>query len=133
MSARPQPTRRPTRQRAALSEALAGSDGFVSAQELHARLTEAGDRVGLATVYRNLQSMAAEGEVDTLRTDEGEALYRACSTEDHHHHVVCRVCGRTIEIEMPESFEAWSAQVGSDHGFTDLSHTVEIFGTCTDH
>lgn len=125
--------RRPTRQRTALAEALAASDEFVSAQELHSRLSAAGEHVGLATVYRNLQSMAVEGEVDTLRTHDGEALYRACSTEDHHHHLVCRVCGRTVEIEMPASFESWSARIGAEHGFTDVSHTVEIFGTCSEH
>ena len=91
---------RPTRQRAAVAALLADTDEFRSAQELHALLREAGDKVGLATVYRNLQAMAADGEIDMLRTDEGEAVYRACST-GHHHHLVCRVCGRTVEVEGP--------------------------------
>jgi Fur family ferric uptake transcriptional regulator len=127
------PTRRPTRQRLALTEALTGIDEFVSAQQLHARMTASGSKVGLATVYRNLQSLAADGEVDVLRTDEGEALYRACSTEAHHHHLVCRECGRTVEVSVPASFEQWSARVGAEHGFTRISHLVEIFGVCSDH
>lgn len=121
-------TRRPTRQRAAVAAVLADNEEFRSAQELHAILREAGDKVGLATVYRNLQAMAADGEIDMLRTDDGEAVYRACST-GHHHHLVCRVCGRTVEVEGP-TVEAWANKVSAEHGFTDVHHTLEIFGTC---
>jgi Fur family ferric uptake transcriptional regulator len=109
---------------------LADTGEFRSAQELHAALRAAGDKVGLATVYRNLQAMAAEGEVDMLRTDEGEAVYRACST-GHHHHLVCRTCGRTVEVEGP-AVEAWANRVSAQHGFTEVHHTLEIFGTCAD-
>ena len=123
-------TRRPTRQRAAVAAVLADTGEFRSAQELHALLRDAGDKVGLATVYRNLQAMAAEGEIDMLRTDEGEAVYRACST-GHHHHLVCRECGRTVEVEGP-TVEAWATKVSAAHGFTDVHHTLEIFGTCAD-
>jgi Fur family transcriptional regulator, ferric uptake regulator len=122
--------RRPTRQRAAVAALLADTGEFRSAQELHAALRAAGDKVGLATVYRNLQAMAAEGEVDMLRTDEGEAVYRACST-GHHHHLVCRTCGRTVEVEGP-AVEAWANRVSAQHGFTEVHHTLEIFGTCAD-
>ena len=123
-------TRRPTRQRAAVAAVLADTDEFRSAQELHALLRDGGDKVGLATVYRNLQAMAADGEIDMLRTDEGEAVYRACST-GHHHHLVCRDCGRTVEVEGP-TVEAWATRVSTEHGFTDVRHTLEIFGTCAD-
>ncbi|HEV7196072.1 MAG TPA: Fur family transcriptional regulator [Pedococcus sp.] len=122
--------RRPTRQRAAVTTVLAGIDGFRSAQELHALLREGGDTVGLATVYRNLQAMATDGEIDMLRTADGEAVYRACST-GHHHHLVCRRCGRTVEVEGA-AVETWAKSVSADHGFTDVDHTVEIVGLCAD-
>jgi Fur family ferric uptake transcriptional regulator len=123
-------TRRPTRQRAAVAAVLADVEEFRSAQELHALLKAAGETVGLATVYRTLQAMAADGDVDMLRTDEGEAVYRACST-GHHHHLVCRHCGRTVEVEGP-TVEAWADRVSAEHGFTEVHHTLEIFGTCAD-
>lgn len=129
-TATPESTRRPTRQRAAVAALLADTDEFRSAQDLHAALRAGGDSVGLATVYRNLQAMAAEGEVDMLRTDDGEAVYRACST-GHHHHLVCRACGRTVEVEGP-TVEAWANKVSAEHGFIDVHHTLEIFGTCAD-
>jgi Fur family ferric uptake transcriptional regulator len=122
--------RRPTRQRAAVAAVLADVEEFRSAQDLHALLREAGETVGLATVYRTLQAMVSDGDVDMLRTDEGEAVYRACST-GHHHHLVCRHCGRTVEVEGP-TVEAWADRVSAEHGFTQVHHTLEIFGTCGD-
>jgi Fur family transcriptional regulator, ferric uptake regulator len=121
---------RNTRQRGAIATALAETDGFVSAQDLHAELRTRGERVGLTTVYRALQSMADAGEVDMMRQPGGEALYRRCSS-GHHHHLVCRICGRTVEVEGP-TVESWADRVAGKHGFVDVSHTMEIFGTCPD-
>jgi Fur family ferric uptake transcriptional regulator len=121
---------RPTRQRKAVAAALRSFDDFRSAQEIHEMLRRSGENVGLATVYRTLQALAECGEVDTLRTEDGEAVYRRCSTT-HHHHLVCRSCGRTVEVEGP-AVEAWADSVAARHGFTDVSHTLEIFGTCPD-
>jgi Fur family ferric uptake transcriptional regulator len=119
---------RPTRQRRAVATALQSCDDFRSAQEIHDLLRRSGDNVGLSTVYRTLQALADAGDVDMLRTEDGEAVYRRCSTT-HHHHLVCRSCGRTVEVEGP-TVERWSSAVATDHGFTDVSHTLEIFGTC---
>jgi Fur family transcriptional regulator, ferric uptake regulator len=119
---------RTTRQRAAVRAVFAGLEGFHSAQEVHGLLRSTGDPVGLSTVYRTVQAMADDGELDSIRTDSGEALYRRCSTQ-HHHHLVCRHCGRTVEVAGP-TVEAWADRVAGEHGFADVSHTLEIFGTC---
>jgi Fur family ferric uptake transcriptional regulator len=120
--------RRPTRQRAAIAQALAGSAEFRSAQEIHAALSGSGAKVGLATVYRNLQAMAGDGEVDVIRTPEGEAAYRSCSTH-HHHHVVCRSCGIAVEV-TGDAVERWAEAVAAEHGFTQVRHTMELDGIC---
>lgn len=119
---------RATRQRAAIAELLEAVDEFRSAQELHDELRRRGDHIGLTTVYRTLQAMAAANQVDTLRTDTGESVYRRCS-DHHHHHLVCRHCGATVEVAGPE-VEVWAAEMAVAHGFSDVSHTIEIFGTC---
>ena len=119
---------RPTRQRTAVAEALDSLSDFRSAQEIHALLGERGERVGLATVYRTLTRMAETGDVDVLRTEEGEAVWRRCSTS-HHHHLVCRSCGRTVEVEGP-AVERWTRTMAEEHGFAEVSHTLEIFGVC---
>ena len=121
---------RTTRQRAAVAAVFDTLEGFHSAQEVHALLRSTGDPVGLSTVYRTVQSLADDGELDSIRTDSGEALYRRCSTS-HHHHLVCRACGRTVEVAGP-TVERWADRVADEHGFADVSHTLEIFGTCAE-
>lgn len=118
---------RPTRQRTAVMAALDSVDGFRSAQEIHALLEERGDKVGLATVYRTLQRLADSGDVDQLRTGD-EVTYRRCS-DSHHHHLVCRECGATVEVDGP-AVERWTRAVAAEHGFADVSHTLELVGTC---
>ena len=121
--------RRNTRQRDAVATALADSVGFVSAQTLHARLKAEGDTLGLATVYRNLASLVDDERADVLTSPDGENLYRACSTARHHHHLICRQCGKTVEIQA-DAVEEWAQAVASTHGFTDARHVVDVFGIC---
>lgn len=120
---------RPTRQRRAIAAAMDTFEDFRSAQEIHALLASQGDQVGLSTVYRTLQGLADAGEIDALRTETGESIYRRCSAT-HHHHLVCRSCGATVEVEGP-TVEKWTRSIAAAHGFQDVSHTLEIFGTCS--
>lgn len=119
---------RPTRQRRAITDALFVATDFQSAQEIHESLRGAGEKVGLATVYRTLQAMAEAGEVDVRHNPAGETTYRRCS-DSHHHHLVCRGCGRTEEVTGP-AVEAWAHAVAEQFGFVDVHHTVELVGLC---
>ncbi|HWI42610.1 MAG TPA: Fur family transcriptional regulator [Nocardioides sp.] len=121
---------RPTRQRLAITDALRDAADFQSAQEIHDSLRQSGERVGLATVYRTLQAMTEAGEVDVRHNPAGEATYRRCSPS-HHHHLVCRSCGRTVEI-TGSAVETWAHAVADEHGFSEVSHTVELVGVCAD-
>jgi Fur family ferric uptake transcriptional regulator len=123
-------TARLTRQRGAVEAVVAELDGFHSAQDIHARLRAAGEPIGLATVYRTVADLAADGELDALRTDRGETVYRRCSS-GHHHHLLCRGCGRAVEVDGPP-VERWAERVAAEHGFADVSHTLEIIGICAD-
>jgi Fur family ferric uptake transcriptional regulator len=121
--------KRNTWQREAVRQALGGAEGFISAQGLHTSLRETGSPIGLATVYRALADLAVEGDADSLQSPDGESLYRACSTTGHHHHLICRNCGLTAEIEA-DAVEEWAQQVASEHGFTQAQHVVDVFGLC---
>ena len=122
--------KRNTWQREAVREALGTREGFVSAQSLHSALRDGGSSIGLATVYRALADLAVEGEADSLQ-QEGESLYRACTPGTHHHHLICRNCGLTVEIEA-DAVEQWARQVASEHGFTQPNHVVDVFGQCAE-
>jgi len=108
--------------------ALRHGETFRSAQQLFSQIRGDGAAIGLATVYRTLSALAEAGEVDTVRTESGETLYRACRS-GHHHHLSCRRCGRAVELDAAV-VERWATNVAARHGFVDVEHVVEITGTC---
>ncbi len=120
--------KRRTWQRSAVQEALASREDFVSAQTLHSELRSGGSTIGLATVYRALADLSEEGDADSLQSD-GELLYRACASPGHHHHLICRSCGRAVEIQA-DDIEHWAARTAAAYGFTNPRHVVDVFGTC---
>ncbi len=120
--------KRNTWQKDAVLHALSEAQGFISAQQLHLVLKQHGSTIGLATVYRTLTSLVEDGKADTLLNNEGESLYRDCSQE-HHHHLICKRCGVTVEIEAHEA-ETWATKVAKEHGFIEVTHTIDIFGLC---
>lgn len=121
--------KRNTWQRQAVIEALNDSNEFRSAQKIHMDMVEKGEKVGLATVYRTLRSLAQDGAIDMLMAPDGESLYRRCDLDTHHHHLVCRRCLRSIEVTGSEMEELLNTLV-EKHGFADLEHSLEIFGIC---
>lgn len=121
---------RNTWQRERVRGALSDAGGFVSAQTLYASLRDENTGIGLATVYRALASLATNGDADSLQSPEGEALYRACTSTGHHHHLICRGCGLTVEIAASD-VEQWARKTAAAHGFTEAEHVVDIFGLCT--
>jgi Fur family ferric uptake transcriptional regulator len=131
---------RQTRQAAAIEDVLREAEGFRTAQELHDELRHRGDRVGLTTVYRHLNLLVEHHLADVISRGDGESQYRLCGSaaspeqppSEHHHHIVCRECGRSVEVAGPE-VEEWAERVAAAAGYTDISHTVELFGLCSLH
>ena len=73
--------------------------------------------------------IAEAGEADSLQSPDGENLFRSCSTKAHHHHLICRECGETVELEA-HAVEEWARLVGAEHGFAEIEHVVDLFGIC---
>ncbi|MDA8195933.1 MAG: Fur family transcriptional regulator [Actinomycetota bacterium] len=120
---------RKTQQKEQLVSVLEADRSFRSAQEIFARLRTDGIQIGLTTVYSQLKALEAQGAVEVSRSINGEATYRKCQVGSHHHHIVCRDCGVSVEFTV-DSFEAAANQIAKENGFTMLSHTVEVFGLC---
>ncbi len=122
------PQRRNTWQREAVKKSLADFTDAISAQGLHSVLGQEGIDMSLATVYRSLGVLVEEGLVDAIQSPDGEALYRLCAS-GHHHHLICRNCGFTVEIEAPD-LEKWASKEAKKHGFTQPEHHMEVFALC---
>jgi Fur family ferric uptake transcriptional regulator len=122
--------KRNTWQKTAVLDELSTTEEFVSAQELHQKISQSGKKLGLTTVYRALTEMVEQGLADSLSLSDGEMRYRIC-TPEHHHHLICRVCGKTVEFDLP-GFEELAQSVAKQNSFTELSHEIELFGICKD-
>ena len=119
---------RATRQRTEILGALEDAPTPVSAQDLFVHLRGAGASISLATVYRQLQRLADEGTADRLVRDSGELAFRMCGT-GHHHHLVCRECGRTEEVRDCR-LDRWAREIARDHGFSAIEHHADFTGVC---
>lgn len=121
--------RRTTWQQTAILAELGLDTTFRSAQEIHTALSDAGQEISLATVYRNLQKLRESANVDVVLSQDGETLYRLCEDDDHHHHLVCEVCGATEEVRTG-LLERAIDSLARDHGYTLRKHRVELYGLC---
>jgi len=120
--------RRATWQKTAVFEALSHDAVFVSAQELHQKLSLAGQKLGLTTVYRALTDLVEAGQADVLAGEDNEMLYRVCSNK-HHHHLICRKCGTAVEFDL-DGFESEINGLATKHGYKEVAHSIELFGIC---
>ncbi|HUO37352.1 MAG TPA: transcriptional repressor [Mycobacterium sp.] len=122
--------RRPTAQQRAVLDALGRSDHFRSAQQLHHELGEhPAIRVGLATVYRILHTLADQHIAETQRGEDGEILYRLRTTPDHHHYLLCRRCGAAVAFS-PAALEHHTAELTRQHCYANITHRIDLYGTC---
>jgi Fur family ferric uptake transcriptional regulator len=117
--------------RTAVVEALAGETCCVSAQELHALLRADGRTVGVATVYRVLDTLADLRLVQRVDVGDGIARYEPVLDDEHHHHVVCGDCGKVEPFSDP-SLERALEQASARVGYAVAGHEVVLRGECGD-
>lgn len=113
-------------------EHLGRHDCCLSAQELHDAIRGQGGRIGLASVYRALEGLAALGLVQRVDLGDGIARYERGDVEgDHHHHLVCERCGK-VEPFADHALEAALARVAGGRGYEVAAHDVLLRGACGD-
>lgn len=120
---------RPTRQRLAVLRVVDGLDVFADAQAIHERLVSMGERVSLSTVYRSLAALADGGAVAVMRSHDGTMLFHRCPGRQSRHHLVCRSCGRALELpEEPvrHLIQQWAHAAD----FDSLELVLDVSGVC---
>jgi Fur family ferric uptake transcriptional regulator len=118
-----------TRPRELIADILRGDRRFFSAAEIHHALDQAGVKVSLSTVYRTLDHLQTKGDVTTRIDTAGEAAYMICEPERHHHHAICRACGRVEDVACT-AIEQFAELLRTASGFQLDGHAMEFFGTC---
>ncbi|MEL6936014.1 MAG: Fur family transcriptional regulator [Cyanobacteria bacterium J06607_17] len=116
-----------TRNQERILQALQGLEQAISAQDLHSALRQSGSRIGLATVYRALETFKLDGTVQVRTLPNGESLY-SLAHEDRHH-LTCLRCGDSLPIEECPVHELES-HLNDSHHFRIFYHTLEFFGLC---
>ncbi len=105
-----------------------GSERHLSAEEVYRQLLQAGDDVGLATVYRVLTQFEQAGLLVRQHFDNGKSVFELNQGE-HHDHIVCLQCGRVEEFYDAE-IEARQAQQAAARGFEIQGHVLHIYANC---
>jgi Fur family transcriptional regulator, ferric uptake regulator len=99
----------------------------ISAQDIYVKLREGKDSMGLATVYRSLETLKLEGVVQVRTVANGESLYS--TVKEDKHHLTCLQCGASIPIHECPVHELEN-QLHQSHQFKIFYHTLEFFGLC---
>jgi Fur family transcriptional regulator, ferric uptake regulator len=121
---------RRSRARRAIVEYLAARNDCLSAADLAEGLRGAGSAVGEATVYRVLELLARQGALRPHDIGDGVTRYEPVYPDgSHHHHLVCRTCGRVALFE-DSGLERVLDRVAGDVQFDAVDHEVVLYGTC---
>jgi Fur family ferric uptake transcriptional regulator len=117
-----------TKQRLTIIEEFAALGRFATAKDLHKRLARKRSGIGLATVYRTLETLQEVGAASAHAQPHGETAYLFCQTE-HHHHAVCTKCGKVDDVPC-RSVGRFARALDADLRFTMTQHRLEFFGVC---
>lgn len=118
---------RMTAARRQLIEILAGSERPLSVEDLSQRSK---GKFDLVTIYRNLEVFREVGIVEVILLENGKTIFELTGEHDHSHHIVCRHCWKTERIDFCMGGEL--ERYASSRGYSNLSHTIEVFGECSD-
>ena len=97
----------------------------LSADEVYKKLVEAGDEVGLATVYRVLTQFESAGILLKQNFENGHSVYEL-TPNDHHDHMVCLKTGKVIEFTK-EIIEEQQEKLASERGYKIVDHRLVLY------
>lgn len=117
-----------TAQREIVARTLFSLDAHVGAEELYALIVKKHPKIGLATVYRTLQLFKENGLIAERHFGERWRRYENMGGR-HHDHLVCLGCGRVTEFQEAD-IEKLQDKVARNHGFTPVTHRMELYGYC---
>lgn len=118
-----------TRQRSLIVDTFFQLDGHHTVEDLWSRVRKLDMRVSVATVYRTMKLLSDCGLVHARNFGDGQTRYEAAAGRHHHDHLICTRCGLIVEFEN-DRIEALQDAVARKHGFSVISHKMELYGLC---
>ena len=104
--------------------------GHISIDDLHKHIQDKDATIGIATLYRTMKLLTEAGLAEMHNFNE-KTTYEHLYQVKHHDHLICKLCGRTVEFEHP-LIEKYQLEICQQHGFTLKSHRMELFGICNE-
>jgi Fur family ferric uptake transcriptional regulator len=116
--------------KATMDVILRNKEKHLSADEIYIKVKEQYPEIGLATVYRTISLLEEIGLLQRLNFDDGRYRYELMqSEENHHHHLVCRDCGKIVEVEE-DILEELENIIYRKYKFKVEYHRVQFIGIC---
>lgn len=106
-------------------------EGHFDSQMLYERLKAGGAKISRASVYRTMPVLVESGVIREVERIDKRSHYEKMAGKQHHDHLICLSCGRTIEFYSP-TLEMLQNEVCDREGFQVLRHSLEIQGYCRD-
>ncbi len=107
---------------------LGRSLGPLTPQQLHRNLLKRRRKIGLTSIYRTLELFESLGIAFKV-VRGGHSTYQLCAMANHHHHIVCRLCGRVVEFEFCD-ISGWSKKLSESTGYEVTEHELVFYGVC---
>ncbi|HMM37903.1 MAG TPA: Fur family transcriptional regulator [Desulfovibrio sp.] len=120
-----------TPQRRTILDAFLNAPGHISSEELYASVKRSDESIGQATVYRTLKLLADSGLARAHDFGDGVTRYEPLWGQEHHDHLICESCRKTIEI-MDPTIERRQEELAKRYGFTLSHHKMTLYGLCPD-
>src|SRR4030042_4456486 len=104
---------------------LSNASSPLSPSEIYQSLFKMKRRIGLTSIYRSLDLFESLGVA--FKIVNGAVKYKLCELEDHHHHIVCKICGHVVELNFCD-IEGWSKKVRESTGYEVTDHQLNFYG-----
>jgi len=126
------PTARQTRSQKLILDLLSHRSQPLSAQEIFVELRNGQQSVGLATVYRSLEALQNEGQLQAVNLGDHQSYYQMLPSDGHNrHHLICTQCRKVVPLSICP-VEDLESKLSSRHGFVIDYHVLDFYGTCSD-
>jgi Fur family ferric uptake transcriptional regulator len=120
-----------TRQRELILETIIEKENWhFSAEELFSAVRKKESDVGMATIYRTLELMQNLNIIHVLDFNDDSRKYELHLEESHHHHLICKGCGKLIEFS-DQDIDYFETELEEKYGFEITEHKLRFYGYCS--